>query len=87
MSGILCTNPGSKKNSFIFKSCVIFLNTIEKYGKFFRSLISLQKCKKNSAIQNITACSERGSDKFFGNHIKYAFSEASFPMESLGLLK
>ena len=30
MSGILC-NPGSKKYSFIFKSCVVFLNTMEKY--------------------------------------------------------
>ena len=40
MSGILCTNPGSKKNSFIFKSCVVFLNTIEKYLFFFRSLFS-----------------------------------------------
>ena len=48
-----------------------------------------QNKNKNSPTdqRSYTACSERGSDKFFGNHIKYAFSEASFPMESLGLLK
>ena len=53
MSGILCTNPGSKKNSFIFKSCVIFLNTIEKYKKILDLWLVSKNVKKNSAIQNI----------------------------------